>query len=401
MKILQLINRMPYPLNDGGSIGIHYYIEGFLNAGIQLSVLAMNTSRYPVHQKEKPQLYDKLVEFKAVDVDTHIKILPAFINLFQSSSYNINRFISNDYQKELIQLLQNNSYDIIQLESLFVTPYISTIRKYSKAKIVIRQHNIEFKIWERLSSKERNPLKKWYLKLLAKRLRNHEIQYLNQYDLVLPISENDAAILKELGIQKPMYVHPFGINSSKIPFQEFQPENPISLYHIGAMDWLPNQESVLYFIKNVMPLIAQKFPDLIFYVAGRSMPHHFFQNQSAGVKIVGEVPDAQEFEKDKAILVVPLQSGGGIRIKIFQALAMGKAIVTTSIGAEGIQVKDGEEIMIADSPEEFLEKITFLVNHPEKIVSLGQKARKLIEDKYNQVQLFDDLLNRYEKLIRE
>lgn len=401
MKILQLINRMPYPLNDGGSIGIHYYIEGFLNAGVQLSVLAMNTSRYPVSKQEKPKLYDKLVEFKAVDVDTHIKVIPAFINLFQSSSYNIDRFISEEYQKELIHLLQNNTYDIIQLESLFVTPYISTIRKYSKAKIVIRQHNIEFKIWERLSIKEKNPIKKWYLKLLAKRLRNHEIQYLNQYDLVLPISENDAAILKELGIQKPMYVHPFGINPSKIPFQEFQPEKPISLYHIGAMDWLPNQESVRYFLENVMPLITKKFPDLVFYIAGRSMPPYFFQNQWSRVKVVGEVPNAQEFEKDKAILVVPLQSGGGIRIKIFQALAMGKAIVTTSIGAEGIQVRDGEEIMIANSPEEFLEKITFLVEHPDKISAMGQKARELIEEKYNQVQLFDDLLNQYKKLMKE
>src|SRR5690554_1850105 len=220
MKILQLTHKMPFPLNDGGSLAIHFYIEGFLNAGISLSVLAMNTTRHYVNEEQVPELYKNLDFFKAVKVDTDIKMIDAFKNLFRKSSYNIDRFISEDYERELIQLLKNEKFDIIQLESLFVTPYIETIRKYSSAKIVIRQHNVEFKIWERLAASEKKYVKKKYLSFLAKRLKAHELKYLNQYDLLLPISQTDAEILKGLGLKKPVLVHPFGIETTKLEKKE-------------------------------------------------------------------------------------------------------------------------------------------------------------------------------------
>ena len=398
LKILQLVNRIPYPLNDGGSIGIHYYTEGFLQAGADLSMLAMNTSRHRVDTATLPALYHKLRHFEAIDVDNRIKPLDAFLNLFRGSSYNIDRFISGRFEQALIRLLQQEEFDIVQLEGLYVVPYVNTIRQYSKAKVVIRQHNIEFRIWERLAAKAGNPLKRAYLSLLAKRLKQFELEHKDDYDLVLPISNEDERFFQALGSRSPSFLHPFGIDVASLPFCPADAQ-PLSLYHIGAMDWLPNQESVNWLLEKVMPLLQQQMPSLKLYLAGRNMPSQYLQGRWPNVEVVGEVPDARAFEQDKSILVVPLLSGGGVRIKIFQGMAMGKTIVTTAMGLEGIEARDGLEVLVADTPEAFAQKILALVQRPETIQEVGKAARKLMEEKYDRKKLITSLLQRYEAMV--
>jgi len=397
MKILQLVNRIPYPLRDGGSIGIHYYTEGFLQAGVSLSMLAMNTRRHWVDPASLPLLYRSLQHFETVEVDNRIRPLAAFVNLFGSSSYNIDRFISAAYRDALVRLLKKETFDIVQLEGLYLVPYIPAIRQHSRAKVVIRQHNIEFRIWERLAAKARNPLKRMYLNLLARRLKRFELAHMADYDLVLPISQEDEAFYQALGNTRPVFVHPFGIDLENIPFAPAGSEPP-SLYHIGAMDWLPNQESVDWLLEKVMPLITDRLPETRLYLAGRNMPERYRQLQQKNVVVVGEVPDAAAFEKDKSILVVPLLSGGGVRIKIFQAMAMGKAIVTTSQGLEGIEALDGREVWVADTPESFAGKIISLVERPERVRETGIAARRLIASRYDRRQLIAALLDRYREL---
>jgi glycosyltransferase involved in cell wall biosynthesis len=398
LKILQLVNRIPYPLHDGGSIGIHYYTEGFLEAGADLSMLAMNTSRHWVDTATLPPLYKKLRHFEAIEVDNRIKPLDAFINLFRHTSYNIERFISRRFEQALIRLLQQEAFDIVQLEGLYVVPYVNTIRQYSKARIVIRQHNIEFRIWERLAAKAGNPLKRAYLRLLARRLKQFELEHKDDYDLVLPISREDERFFRALGSRSPSFLHPFGIDVAAIPFCPAATQSP-SLYHIGAMDWLPNQESVNWLLEKVMPLLLQQAPGLKLYLAGRNMPAHYLRARWPNVVVLGEVPDARAFEQDKSILVVPLLSGGGVRIKIFQGMAMGKTIVTTSIGLEGIEARDGIEVLVADTPEAFAGKIMEAVQRPGMILETGTAARKLMEERYSRKELIAALLQRYEALM--
>ena len=397
MKILQLVNRVPYPLNDGGSLAVHCYTQGFIDAGVQLSMLAMNTTRHWVDEDRLPALYRQLDHFITVKVDNRIRPLPALLNLFKGTSYNIDRFISAAYRDALIELLQKGNFDIIHLESLFLVPYIPVIRQYSKAKVVIRQHNIEYRIWERLAAQAANPVKRWYLNLLARRLKKFELEHLQDYDLILPISATDEQSLLELGAKKPMFLHPFGIDIADIPFVPAD-TMPLSLYHIGAMDWLPNQESVNWLLERVMPIINRELPDTKLYLAGRNMPEYYTRNKWPNVIIAGEVPDAQEFEKDKSILLVPLLSGGGVRIKIFQGMAMGKTIITTPVGLEGIEARDGRDVWIADSPETFARKIIDIVQQPGLIVRTGTHARQLIEEKYDRKKLIAALLERYRQL---
>jgi len=398
MKILQLVNRIPYPLNDGGNLAVHFYTEGFLNAGVSLSMLAMNTTKHWVSPDKLPEIFSRLTYFHSVKVDTRIRLLPAFLNLFSQKSYNISRFISKNFEQALIKLLQQHSFDIIQLEGLYLMPYMGIIRQFSKAKVVLRQHNAEFVIWERLAQQADNPFRKNYLSLLARRLKTFENQSLNQVDLIVPISSTDAAVFRQLGARKPMFVQSFGFNMAHLPFIP-QAQPPLSLYHIGAMDWLPNKEGILFFINQVMPLISEKCPELQLHLAGRNMPEYFLKNQWPNVIVHGEVPDATVFERDKSILVVPLLSGGGVRIKVFRAMALGKAIVSTSVGVEGINVIDSRDAIVADTAEEMAEKIIRLVNNPKAVLALGQNARQLVEKQYNQSKMIGELLQVYQDLI--
>jgi len=399
MKILQLTNRIPFPLNDGGNIGVHYYTQGYLDADVRLSMLAMNTTRHWTDITKLPPLYSRLQHFEVVAVDNRVKPLDAFFNLFSGKSYNITRFISEEYAATLTRLLQQEDFDIVQLEGLYLVPYVEIIRKYSKAKISIRQHNIEYKIWERLTRQAGNPLKKWYLSLLARRLKRFELQHINDYDIVLPISRSDEADYKALGCKVPLFLHPFGINIRHIPFRPYNEQEVISLYHIGAMDWLPNQESVDWLLEYIMPVLEAQLPQLKLYLAGRNMPQRYFQLNRKNVVVLGEVPDALAFERDKSILVVPLLSGGGVRIKIFQAMAMGKMIITTSVGVEGIEARDGEHIMLADTPVAFIGKIREAIADPAIITGIGKAARQLIEERYDQQELIARLVSRYRQLL--
>lgn len=399
MKILQLVNRIPYPLNDGGNLAVHFYTEGFLKAGVQLSMLAMNTTRHWVNESELPPIFKQLSYFETVKVDNRIKPAAAFLNLFSHQSYNIERFISKNFKQTLIKVLSGVDFDIIQLEGLYLAPYISIIRENSKACIVLRQHNAEFLIWERLANQEPNFLKKQYLKLLTKRLKSFERKVLNEVDFLLAISKADAEIFKSLGANKPLFVQSFGLDISKIPFVPAFRES-ISIYHLGAMDWLPNQEAIRFFIRQVMPLVTAVHPDIKFHIAGRKMPEDFLQFQSKNIIIHGEVPDADEFEKDKSILVVPLLSGGGVRIKIFRAMAMGKAVVATSVGLEGIEIINETEAFIADTAQEMAAKIISLIQHPAKIEAMGNAARSYMAQYHDQQKMIGALLDKYDEIIK-
>lgn len=399
---------MPYPLNDGGSIGMHYYIEGYLNAGTSLSVFAMNTSRDHVELEKLPAIYEKLTHFKVVDVNTDIKALGALKNiLFEKSSYNINRFNQKEVHQELATFLKQHTFDIIHLDSLFVTDYIPTIRAYSDAKIVLRQHNIEFTIWERLSEAAKNPLKKWYFNLLAQRLKAHELKYINQYDLVLPISQQDAALFKSLSEKtSPIWIHPFGIQMESNDKKNPASTNPtlnveeLKLYHIGAMDWLPNQESVSFLLEEIVPEVLKSTSKVSFHIAGRAMQEEWFKYAKDRVQIYGEVPSAAAFESDKQVLIVPLKSGGGVRIKIFQAMAQGKIVITSPIGVEGIEAKNGKEVMIAETVEDFKNAVLYLEQNPDRRIAMSKAAKQLIAEKYNAANNFKLLLQHYQSLLK-
>lgn len=392
MRILQILNRVPWPLKDGGSIACYNFIKGYHDAGCEVTVAALNTSKHYI--ATIPDELKSIATWHTVDIDNRVKPVAAFRNLFSSQSYNVERFISNEFHQLLRNLLSSQSFDVIVMESLFVTPYIETIRSNSNALLVLRQHNVEHVIWQKLTKAEPNILKKWYLKLLAKRLMKFEEQQLNKVDAITTFTEDDAAIFRNMGCEKPIAAFPLGINIAQIHEPHAAPEIP-SVFHIGSMEWLPNQEAVRWFIDHVWVEVSQRHANLNFYVAGRGMPESFKKLEADNLHIIGEVDDAAEFMQQKQMMIVPLFSGSGMRVKILEAMAQGKAIISSTLGAQGIASQPGKHLLIADNSQEFVKAIDLLVTNPQLAAELGNNARQLIREKYDNTKVIAGVLSFY------
>lgn len=396
LNILILSNKSPWPAHEGGPIAMNNIIEGLIDAGHRVKVLALNTNKYIVQPGDIPDDYRLKTGIELVYVDLSIKVLDAFINLFTTKSYHVERFKSKAIEKKLISALKNNEFDIVQIELLFMSPYIEIIRQHSKAKIVLRAHNIEHLIWERLEKSETNPLKKLYLKHLARTLKHYELNILQSYDGIVPITKKDAIFFEE---HTTVPVHPisFGIDSTKIKIAaNNNPEH--ALFHIGAMNWLPNEEGIKWFLDKVWPEIHHSMPGLKLYLAGRNMPEWLLNIKLKNVFVLGEVDDAKEFIESKTISIAPLLSGSGIRIKIIESMALSKAVVATSIGAEGINYTNGHDILIADTPEEFVNAIKLLYAKPDKSKEIGTNARLLVSQHHDSKKIIDQLVQFYNRI---
>ncbi|MFK8039180.1 MAG: glycosyltransferase family 4 protein [Crocinitomicaceae bacterium] len=396
MKVLQLCNKPPFPAVDGGCIAIKNISLGLLKADIKLSLLCVSTTKHPFVTKEFPLSFIKTTKAKGVFVDTRINVIDAFSALVTSDSYNVSRYFSPDFDAELKRLLQVSKFDIVHLESLFMTPYLSTIRKYSKAKVVLRSHNLEHLIWERLANVEKKSAKRVYLKHLSSKLKQYEKQVLNEVDGIAAISFDDQKRYQSLDCNIPLFTIPFGIDLDKYKMSSKVMNTNISFCHIGSMNWAPNIEGVNWFLDDILPLVTNK--EIQIHLAGREMPSYLMNLNDNRVVVHGPVENANTFINNHDIMVVPLLSGSGMRIKIIEGMALGKTVITTAVGAEGIDAIHNKNIIIANSPLEFANAIDNLVNHPEIIKLIGQNARNLVEEKYDNQEIVQSLLNFYESL---
>lgn len=396
MKVLQLCNKPPYPSVDGGTLAMNSITQGLLAAGCEVRVLSMCSDKHPVLRDRMTEEYIRATRFEAVHVDLGIHVLDAGVSWLCGESYHVKRFVSNEFAAKLRQILDEEEFDVVHLESIFLTPYVPVIRKHSKAVVILRAHNVEHMIWQRIAKSERNLFKRKYIKHLALTLRAYECEHLNDFDGVMSITSNDATMLKEMGCRKPIVPIPFGIMPESVAQVE---EEPNSLFHIGSMDWMPNQEGIGWFLEKVWPKVHERMPQLTLYLAGRKMPEEMMKLDMPGVRVVGEVPDAMYFIASKQINVVPLLSGSGIRVKIIEAMSAGKAVITTTVGAEGINYTDGRNLLIADTPDRFVEQIQRCIADPEFCRELGQNAYALIAEEYGNERLTDKVIGFYQKII--
>lgn len=390
-SILILTNRVPYPLHDGGALAMDAMIRGYQQVGWQVYVLAMNTSRHRVDEEVLKTLYSDLAGVETVDVTNEVtagKLLRNFF--FSKEPEHAGRFRSKDFAQALKALLKRIMPDVVQLESPFLASYIPLIRSESRATLVYRSHNIEAEIWSRLAESSTG-IKRIYLQNLSHRIAKYEEKLWREVDLILPISTVDASTIRRKGVRTPFVVAPFGV---KMPGRQPEPYgNLTKVYHIGAMDWLPNKEGVEWFLREVWPLVHQSAPGVSFYFAGRAMPDSMANNLPEGAYCPGEVEDAKAFISDKHILVVPLRSGSGIRVKTLEAMAAGKLVISTDIGMQGIDAKPDLHYLSANNAQEFVRLITWASSHPEQAIDIIHNAQDLIRGQYDGGRIMENITN--------
>lgn len=400
MRILQLCKKFPFPLKDGESIAVNTLSRSLQTAGGEITLLAMNTVKHFYDAGQLPPQLDFYKEVHTVRVDNRIKLWDAFLNLFTKESYHIERFVSPAFRDQLIDLLRNNEYEVVQLETLYLAPYIPYIRRYSDAIVALRAHNVEHEIWERISNNTHAVLRKWYLQHLTAKLKRYEAAQLNRADILVPISERDWARFRGLGARGVTAVTPIGIAPAayRPDYRSFQA--PATVSFIGSLDWLPNQEGLRWFLGKVWNQVKPA-TGLTLHIAGRNTPDWLHRSRMKNVVVHGEVADAVEFINGHSIMVVPLLSGSGMRAKILEGMALGKVVMTTRLGLEGIDAHHGREVLIADTPKEFAALLTRYAADPKKMEEIGRRARKFVVEHYDSEAIARRLAAVYASLMVE
>lgn len=396
MRILQICNKPPFPAVDGGAIAMNNVTHGLISKGCTVNVLTITTQKHKI--STLPKSYIDKTKFQSVFIDTTIKAKDAFFNLFSKKSYNVERFISDDFSKKLAEILkEEDTFDFIIIESLFVTPYIETIKKHTKAKIILRAHNVEHKIWERISANTNNIVKKKYIDLLAKRMKNYEISIFNKLDAICAMTNVDVESFKELGFKKNIASIPTGYILDELKIVK-KPVDDFSVFHLASMDWLPNTEGVDWFIKNVWSNVNKTVPKAHLFLAGREMPQSYYELNNKSITTIGPVKSAKEFFLSKHIMVVPILSGSGMRIKIIEGMAIGKVIIATTIGAEGINCTNNKNILIADSPKAFSAAIIKCLNDKSFCEEISKNAKALIIEQYSNESISSKMMEFFKQL---
>ncbi len=401
MKILQISQKIPFPPLDGGSIVINSLTSGLLKEGHTVKMLCMVSPKRAIDANTISSDYRASVNLETVEVDTQLKIFPALKNLFfQKESYHTSRFRSTKFAEKLKQILTNESFDIIQMESIFVSGYLEIIKKYTTAKIVLRTQNVEHIIWEGITKNEKNPFKKWYLRIMTRRLSHYEIEQFQKMNAIIPITEVDAAITKKY-IQNNIKINaiPFGFAVKKMQSKHTKvPIKSGTIFHLGSMDWFPNLEAVRWLLEEVWePFDLDQKTTL--YLAGKFMPSDILNMGNKNLVVESTITDPVGYMSDKEIMIVPLLSGSGIRVKIIEGMALGKIVISTTLGAKGINCEHGKNILIADTPQEFYEAILLCIEHPERCESIRKEAQILANEKYNEGLITGRFLRFYEELM--
>jgi glycosyltransferase involved in cell wall biosynthesis len=401
MKILLLCNRIPFPPTDGGTVAISNMASGLLSQGAEVKVFCLNPSKNQT-SIEQISANDKPCEIESVDIDTSLSIAGAIKELLRNRSYNISRFDQAHVHERLIAYLKTHKFDLIQIESLFMVPYLKTIRAHSTARVVLRAHNVEASIWKGITGNATNIFKKTYLAILTRQLASYENKIFKEFDAIVPISSADSEfIATKLGASHtiPIHLSVTGIDLSRfIPKPELAEKD--SLFHLGSMDWEPNIYGIEWFLGKAWPMVVSLYPDLKFYLAGKNMPSHLKELKVANYINVGAVADTVEFMNSKKVMIVPLFAGSGIRIKILEGMALGKTIIATPLALQGIDYTAGKNIIVAQNSHDFYEKIIKCFTDVDYADMIGASAREFAVENFDQDKQMKNLYSFYEQLIK-
>ncbi|HEY2150036.1 MAG TPA: glycosyltransferase [Vicinamibacterales bacterium] len=297
--------------------------------------------------------------------------------------YAVAKYRSRDFRQGLDELLDEEIFDLIVCDFLF--PAVN-LRDQLPCPAVLFTHNVESEIWRRHAETTSSRLRQWLYRTQYRRMLRYEARTLARFDGVLAVSEADRRAFEQLypgAIAGSVHVVPTGVDTEYFAPSPAQSAGP-HLTFTGSMDWLPNEDAMSYFCEQILPLIRAEIPDVTLSIVGRApTPAVRRLANDRGIHVTGRVDDVRPFVRDAAVYVVPLRIGGGTRLKIFEAMAMGKAVVSTTVGAEGLPVADKEHLTLADEPSRFASAVVELIRDETRRKQLGDAARALVVNRYD------------------
>ena len=396
MKILWLNAGLLLPLDKGGKMRT-WHLMRHLAQRHDITYLSFSDPAEPeAHRTGMREVCRHLETLPRTDA---AKGTPRFYAdaaryLVDPVPYAVAKYRSPAYAARVRELLQTGRFDAIVCD--FLPPVVNMPRELPCPAILFT-HNVEAEIWRRHEETATNPVARYLLRQQWQRMLRFEREALSRFDLVLAVSDADSATFERLypgALRTPVHVVQTGVDTDF-----FRPANdtaarPAHLVFTGSMDWLPNEDGMLYFVRDILPLVRQAEPGATLSIIGRApTPGVRRLAEEHGVEVTGRVDDVRPHIAGGSVYVVPLRIGGGTRLKIFEAMGMGKAVVSTTIGAEGLPVSHGRDIVIADEPAAFAEAIVGLIRDTDGRARMESAARQLVVERYDWSAVAQDFEN--------
>ncbi len=376
MKILHFIPYIPTPPTFGGALRIYHLLKhNYENHDLTIAGFSDSGSIKEL-QKAFPGVEDKIYLLDR-PFKKRFKRLSQTYSLFTNNSNWYLRTSSQALQQVVDDLVEKNDYDLVQFEF----PVMCQIQIKSGAKTIMDAHNVEYDNFQRMYKLAKSPFRKYFYKREYEKFFVEEIELASRQDAIFTTSYRDKNIFHNHLPEKPIHVIPNGVDTDFFTPSEQQAE-PNSLVFTGMMGYVPNNDGICYFIDHVLPLVRQKIPDIKLYVVGKNPPASVRKRASDNIIVTGFVDDVRPYVHRSSVYVVPLRMGGGTRLKVLEALAMKKPVVTTSIGCEGIEVVNNEHLLIADKAKDFAESVIKLLKDKKEVKRLSDNGYELIDKKY-------------------
>jgi glycosyltransferase involved in cell wall biosynthesis len=392
MNILQIVPQIPYPPDNGARIGIFNVTKHLALRGHNIVMFSLGTDR-DTKQKE----LEEYCELYTVEKDTKTSFSGIVSNLFESTPYTILKYYSADVLRKLMNVSRVRKPDVVHVDHLHMAIYGKLLKQHCDVPIALREHNVEYVIWERFYKVQKNPFIKAYAYLQYEKVKQYERTMCGYYDRVFAITQDDEERLRRLNKSIKTTVIPAGVDTAY--FASKQTIEEYSILFLGSLDWQANIDGLLWFIEKIFPLVLKQDLSVKLLIVGKNPVGKIMALRSSQIEVHPNVPDVREYIEKAKVFIVPLRIGGGMRLKILEAFAMQKAIVSTSVGCEGIEVENDKELMIADDEQSFAEQVISLLSDGGKRKRLGNQGYELVKRKYSWERVAKSFEAVYEELV--
>ena len=385
MRILWLNAGLLLPLDKGGKLRTWHLMRHLARRHeiTWLSYADAGCDRADIDGMSAVAAHVHTIPRRTVGKGTPRFLLDAASHLFRALPYAVGAYATAEYRRRVSGLLESGRFDLVVCDFL---PPAANLPATLPCPAVLFTHNVESEIWRRHMEAARGRTKRLLMRQQWRRMLRFERDAVRRFDAVLAVSDTDCQTLEGLygPLRQPVRVVPTGVDTTYFAPLPATPERPAHLVFTGSMDWLPNEDGMLFFVREVLPLVRQQEPSVTLSIVGRAPTAAVARlAQEPGIEVTGRVDDVRPHVAAGGVYIVPLRIGGGTRLKIFEAMAMGRPVVSTTIGAEGLPVRDGEHIHIADEPQAFADAVLRLIRDGRERRRIGSAARDLVVSGYD------------------
>ena len=392
MKILHICARLPFPVEDGGSVYVYNSIKQLSELGHEITIASFESE---LHNQDISGLTDISKVYTAKGEFTDYNFVSVLKSTFTRRPITIQHRMSISIMSKILSRIDSD-FDIVIFEGLHTLNFFELIQKYfPNTKTLLRHVNVEFELISQRAYQQNNPLLKFFLFDQARLMKKFEIESLKKVDGITFISNLDQRKLEDnIKIHQPTLVNPPGApTTNEINFEK-RPNNHLIAF--SNWKWPPNLEGLKWFLQKVWPIIYNANPDVKFTIAGNDLPTSISEQLPSNIKYIGFVNDLSGFNENSTIQVIPLISGSGVKLKVVEGLSYGNPIISTKFGIDGIEAQTGFHIELANNEVEFSNKVISLLENRSKRKQLSKNAHQLVIDKYSwpkQIKVLSEFIN--------